>query len=149
MMITSDFVFKRTAIRIAELQSASATAPVYLYMFERETPIEGGRMHSPHTCEVPFIFGTTAAAEAQLGGGSDLAPLTASMMATWASFARHGNPNNQTLPDWKPFTESAPQTMVLNVESRLVRDPGGEARAALASLPYFGYRYSMQKFLAD
>ena len=86
MMISSDFVFKRTAIRIAALQSASARKPVYLYMFERETPVEGGRMHCPHTSEVPFVFGTTAAAEAQAGTGSDIAPLTACMMATWAAF---------------------------------------------------------------
>ena len=57
------------------MQSASATKPVYLYMFERETPVEGGRMHCPHTSEVPFIFGTTAAAKAQAGTGNDIAPL--------------------------------------------------------------------------
>ena len=148
-MITSDFSFRRTAIRIAELQSASAAAPTYLYVFEWETPIEGGRMRSAHTCEVPFIFGTTDVAKAQMGDGDDLVPMTASIMATWASFARHGNPNNPTLPDWKPFKESQPHTMVLNTESRLELDPGGKARAALSSLPYFGYRYSMQKFLSD
>jgi len=32
--------------------------------------------------------------------------------------------------------------MVLNVESRLEVDPGGQAREALDVLPYFGYDYS-------
>ena len=96
-------------------------------------------MHAPHTSEVPFIFGTTAAAAAQLGTGSDIGPMTRVMMATWAAFARHGNPDNPTLPEWKPFKDNDRQTMVLNVESRLAIDPGAEARAALSSLPYFGY----------
>ena len=147
-MITSDFVFKRTAIRIAGLQAASAKAPVYLYMFERETPIDGGLMRAPHTSEVPFIFGTTAAAAAQLGTGSDIEPMTRVMMASWAAFARHGNPDNPTLPEWKPFKDDDRQTMVLNVESRLALDPGAEARAALSSLPYFGYNYSNKKFIS-
>jgi para-nitrobenzyl esterase len=149
MMITSDYIFKRNTSRIASLQAASARAPVYAYLFDRETPIEGGRMRSPHTSEVPFIFGTTTAAEAHVGTGSDIRPMTDCMMATWASFARNGDPNSPTVPDWKPFTDSDRQTMVLNVESQLAIDPGGQARSALEKLPYFGYSHSLKAFVKD
>ena len=88
MMLTSDFVVKRTTLKIAALQADTASAPVYAYMFERETPVEGGRMRSPHTTEVPFIFGTTEAAVAQVGADSGIAPMTGIMMASWAAFAR-------------------------------------------------------------
>lgn len=148
-MVTTDFMFKRTAFRIAALQAASATVPVYAYVFDRETPVEGGRTRSPHTSEVPFIFGTTAAAEAHVGNGSDIQPMTECMMTTWASFARHGDPNNATVPDWKPYTESDRQTMVLNVNSQLVVDPGGQARAALEDLPSYGYSYSIEAYVKD
>ena len=148
-MITSDFVFKRNVIKVASLQASSASTPVYVYQFNRETPIEGGRMHCPHTSEVPFVFGTTSTAEAHVGGGSDIQPLTERMMAVWASFARHGNPNNSTVPHWKPFKDDNRQTMILDAESRLEIDPGGRPRAHLESLPYFGYNYAAQKYLSD
>ena len=149
MMLTSDFVVKRTTLKIAALQADTASAPVYAYMFERETPVEGGRMRSPHTTEVPFIFGTTDAAVAQVGAGSDIAPMTGIMMATWAGFARTGNPNNSLLPAWLPFREADPWTMVLNVQSRLERDPGGHPRSALNSLPCYGYGNPIQHLLTD
>jgi len=148
-MVTTDYMFKRTAFRLAALQAASAAAPVYTYLFARETPVDGGRMRCPHTSEIPFIFGTTAVAEAHVGSGSDIEPMTASMMATWASFARHGDPSNSTVPNWSPFKETDRQTMVLNVESQLVVDPGGQARAALEELPHYGYKHSIAAFMKD
>jgi para-nitrobenzyl esterase len=149
VMLTSDYMFKRNTLRIAALQAASAHAPVYAYLFDRETPVEGGRLRSPHTSEVPFIFGTTAAAAAHVGTGSDIAPMTDRMMATWASFARHGDPNNQAVPEWAPYRASDRRTMVLNVESRLATDPGGAAREALEGLPYFGYGHSIALITRD
>jgi para-nitrobenzyl esterase len=71
------------------------------------------------------------------------------MMATWAAFARTGDPSNPTLPAWKPYRDEDRQMMVLNVESRLALDPGGRARAALDVLPDFGYQYSFQALCAD
>ena len=147
--VTTDFMFKRTASRIACLQSASATAPVYAYVFDRETPVEGGHLHSPHTSEVPFIFGTTTEAEAHVGGGGDIGAMTECMMTTWAAFARQGDPNNATLPLWKPFKENDRQTMVLNVDSHLAVDPGAQARAALEDFPPYGYSYSIEAFVKN
>jgi para-nitrobenzyl esterase len=149
MMITSDYVFKRNTFKIASLQASSASAPVYAYLFDHNTPVEGGRMRSPHTTEVPFIFGTTAAAEAHVGRGPDMEPMTESMMVTWASFARAGNPNNPRVPAGKPFKVSDRQTMVLNVESRPAVDPGGQARAALEGLPHFDYGHSIESFVKN
>lgn len=149
IMVTSDYMFKRNTYRMAAFQAVSARVPVYAYLFERETPIEGGRLRSPHTSEVPFIFGTTTEAAAHVGTGSDIHPMTACMMATWAAFARHGDPSNPTLPAWKPYTDADRHTMILNVESRLAVDPGGEARAALAELPFFGYGHSIDAFAKE
>jgi para-nitrobenzyl esterase len=146
--ITSDFIFKRNTTRIAALQ-AETTAPVYTYLFARETPVEGGRMRAPHTSEVPFIFGTTGAAKAHVGTGADIEPMTACMMATWAAFARTGNPNNSTLPPWRPFADSDRPVMVLNTQSHLLPDPGATARAALDALPFFTYGYAMSAFCRD
>ena len=143
IMVSSDFVFKRNTFRIASLQASSARKPVYAYVFDRETPVEGGRLRSPHTSEVPFIFGTAREAAAHVGAGADIGPMTECMMACWAGFARHGDPNNATISFWPRFDERGRQMMVLDVASRVAADLGGPARAALDTLPYFGYGHSI------
>jgi para-nitrobenzyl esterase len=149
VMITSDFIFKRNTYRMAALQAASAKVPVYAYLFEHEPPVGDGWMRAPHTCEIPFIFGTTEVAKATVGTGPHIEKMTACMQSTWAIFARTGNPNNPTLPAWRPYKDGDRQTMVLNIESRLEVDPGSEASAALDVLPYFGYGYSINAFCRD
>jgi para-nitrobenzyl esterase len=147
LMLTTDDLFKRNTLKVASLQAAAGKAPVYAYTFARETPIEGGKIHSPHTSEVPFIFGTTKASAAQSGTGADLQPMTERMQATWASFARHGDPNNSTIPHWAPFKDPDRQTMVLKMDSELVKNPGGTARASLEGLPYYEYSISRTAFV--
>jgi para-nitrobenzyl esterase len=147
--LTTDYLFKRNTLKIASLQAAAGQALVFYYVFARETPIQSGRIHSPHTSEVPFVFGTTKAAEAQVGTGSDIAPMTERMMTTWASFARIGNPNNGTIPHWQPFSDSGRKTMVLRMDSEMRDDPGSAARMHLESLPYYEYSISRAAFVKD
>jgi para-nitrobenzyl esterase len=86
------------------------------------------------------VFGTTATAPGLIGTGPYLAPLTRQMMMSWAAFAHSGNPNNATLPHWPRFDGATRETMRLDLESRVARNPGGPERAALNALPF--YRYS-------
>jgi para-nitrobenzyl esterase len=139
--ITTDYMFRRNTTEIAVRQAARASAPVYAYLFDWRTPVMGGVLHSPHTAEVPFVFGTATTAAGLVGTGEDIAPLTRQMMATWAAFAHTGNPNNALLPHWPRFDQEHRATMLLDRDSRLASNPGGDARTALAGLPY--YEYSM------
>jgi para-nitrobenzyl esterase len=50
------------------------------------------------------------------------------------AFARSGNPAHSGLPAWPAFTPSARATMVFDRECRLVNDPHGEERRAVAAL---------------
>lgn len=147
-LAASDFIFKRNGYRIAGLQAATG-APVFSYHFEWETPVEGGRMGSVHTLEVPFIFGTSGAARACVGDGPDLGSMTRRMMSAWANFARHGDPNSPDLPGWAPYSASDPQVMRLDTECVLESDPGGDARAALGDLPHFGYSHNIAAITVD
>jgi para-nitrobenzyl esterase len=65
--ITTDYNYRRNTTRVAELQAMAAKAPVYAYVFDWKTPVLGGALRSPHTLEVPFVFGTTDAAAALVG----------------------------------------------------------------------------------
>lgn len=146
LAITTDQMFKRGTLKAATLQASAANVSVYAYNFARQTPVDAGRLHSPHTSEVPFIFGTTGVAAGICGTGGDLKRTTELMQATWAAFARHGDPNNPALPTWAPFDPKTRQTMVLNMESKLVSDPGGDARAALDRFAYYEYSTSPTTF---
>ena len=55
------------------------------------------------------------------------------MSRAWVAFARSGDPNHAGLPRWEPFTADRRATMMLNTECRLVRDPYGDERRALAA----------------
>src|SRR6185369_4154636 len=56
--ISTDYAYIRNTRREAQLQAAAGRAPVYAYLFNWRTPAFDGLLHSPHTVEVPFVFGT-------------------------------------------------------------------------------------------
>lgn len=137
--VTTDYTYRRNTTREAALQSAAAQAPVYTYVFNWRTPVRGGVLQSPHTLEVPFVFGTAPAAEALLGTGPDIAPLTQMMIATWSAFARTGSPANPHLPAWPRYEATKRSTMLISRDSAVASNPGGDRRKALDHLPPFEY----------
>jgi para-nitrobenzyl esterase len=147
--VTTDHLFTRNGLAIAALQ-AETGASVFAYRFARPTPVEGGRLGAPHSGELPFIFGTTDVAAAAVGPPEtpDIAPMTRLMMATWAAFARTGDPNNETVPRWRRYAAEDRQVMILGPESALSLDPGGAARRALEGLPCYEYSNSRATFAA-
>jgi para-nitrobenzyl esterase len=147
--ITTDFIFKRNTYQIASLQARQASAPVYAYLFERRSPIENGRMGSTHTCEIPFIFGTVEQAQACVGSANepDVLPLTKIMMATWAAFARDGNPGNKLVPRWQPLSGDGFAIMNLNVNSHMSDWHINSACSALDHLDYFGYNHGLKQLV--
>ncbi|HEX3574010.1 MAG TPA: carboxylesterase family protein [Rhodopila sp.] len=137
--VTTDYTYRRSTTKEAALQSAAARAPVYTYVFDWRTPVRGGVLQSPHTSEVPFVFGTAPAAAGLVGAGSDIAPLTRMMVAAWSAFAHTGNPSNPHLPAWPRYEAKKRSTMLLSRESRVSGNPDGIRREALADLAPFEY----------
>jgi para-nitrobenzyl esterase len=137
--IATDYTYRRNTTREAALQCATAQAPVYAYVFDWKTPVWDGVLHTPHTSEVPFVFGTAPAAAGLVGTGADIEPLTKMMIATWSAFAHTGNPNNPALPLWPKYDARTRSTMMLDLNSHVASDPGGVARASLDPLPPFEY----------
>jgi para-nitrobenzyl esterase len=116
----------RTIIQ-SEAKAVRGKAPVWTYRLDWETPAYGGRLKSPHSVDVPFIFDTlhVIGAQHQKPGAQALADR---ISKTWATFARTGNPSNDSLPAWPAYDTKARATMVLNDECRVVNDPDAEVR---------------------
>jgi para-nitrobenzyl esterase len=136
--ITTDFVYRRNATVGEDLKSKQQ-APVYAYVFNWKTPVLGGRLRSPHTIEVPFAFGTTDAAAALVGSGPDVATMTRATMGAWVAFARTGNPNNPALPAWPRYTAARRPTMMLELESHVIDNPGGDLRKIFDPFPLYDF----------
>jgi para-nitrobenzyl esterase len=124
---TTDANFRIRSLLMAERKAARGAAPVYMYSFDWESPLFEGRMKAFHGFDVAFTFDTL-----DYVGSTDRGPvarrLAATMSATWAAFARSGNPDNPAIPHWPAYDKSARATLILDAECRVVPDPGAETR---------------------
>jgi para-nitrobenzyl esterase len=125
--------FRSGVITEAERKSAQP-APVYLYYFTWKTPVHDGKLKAFHTLEIPFVLANVDEAKSMTGSGADRYPLQEKMSGAWAAFARAGNPNHKGLPNWPKFSTDKRATMIFDNECKVVDDPHGEERMALAAL---------------
>jgi para-nitrobenzyl esterase len=126
--------FPTAAITQAERKVAQGKAPVYMYLFTWETPVEGGKRHSPHTVELPFVFNNVEEQPEEVGNGPELQPLAEKVSGAWAAFAHTGNPSTPGAPKWLAYMANERATMIINNEWKLVNDPRHDVRLIINSL---------------
>jgi para-nitrobenzyl esterase len=129
-LIASDRQYSAPVMKIAERRAALGRGPVYLYYFRWESPLDGGRLKSPHTIEIPFVFDNVRTA--RLTRDAPEAPALADKVSgAWIAFARTGDPNTAKLPHWPAFDAVKRPTMVFDDASAVVNDPIREQRIAM------------------
>ena len=124
----TDSAFRIPAIRLAEAQRrAGGTAWMYLFIWA--TSQLDGQLGSCHGLEIPYVFNTLdkGSASTFLGEHPPM-ELARDVNATWAAFARNGDPTCGALGAWPPYEPGSRSTMVLDVESHLEDNPLGEER---------------------
>jgi para-nitrobenzyl esterase len=104
-----------------------------MYFFNWRSPVRDGKLKAFHTVEIPFVFDNVELTPSMVGTGPELQPMADKISAAWVAFARTGNPNHEGFPNWPAFNTSERATMILNTECKVVNDPYGEERRALAS----------------
>jgi para-nitrobenzyl esterase len=129
-LIASDHRYGAPVMKIAERRAALGRGPVYLYYFRWETPIEGGRLKSPHTIEIPFVFDNIKTSRLT-STSPDAQALADKVSDAWIAFARKGDPNTPKLPRWPAFNAGVRSTMVFDNQSRVENDPIRDERLAL------------------
>jgi para-nitrobenzyl esterase len=123
----TDSNFRIRSLIVAGHRAKQGKAPVYMYSFEWETPVQGGRLKAPHALDVPFTFDTidlTNATDRSAAAHS----LATTMSGTWAAFAHSGLPGHNSIPTWPAYNLTARPTLVLDTECRIENDPRGETR---------------------
>ncbi|HKD25252.1 MAG TPA: carboxylesterase/lipase family protein [Xanthobacteraceae bacterium] len=125
--ILSDGNFRLRSITLAERKVAQARASVWLYAFDWETPVLGGKLKAFHALDVPFVFETIDAG-GQTDRGEVAHALSGRIAATWTAFARRGKPDNPAIPHWPAYTAVDRAALVLDRECRVENDYGRETR---------------------
>ena len=124
MLTASNFAVR--SLLLADRKAARGMAPVWKYSFDWETPAFGGRLKASHSVEVPFVFDTLQV----IGDGHRKAgaqALADRVSATWATFARTGNPANASIPAWPAYEAGRRAVMRFDDECRVEHNPDAEA----------------------
>lgn len=131
--ITTQAGMGRNARIVCEKRAALGRASVHAYVVDWETPVQGGKLRSPHGVELPMVFNTVA-------DFADLAPREAEAQALandmshrWASFARSGDPNMTGLMDWPAYALPRRETMLFDSPPSVKADPLGAEQALIAA----------------
>ncbi len=123
--------------RLAAHWMEQVPSNAYLYVFSRVPPDPAFKpLAASHASEIRYVFGTHLQGE-ELGGG--VAPagvgnpellaqadhaLVSTIQRYWVQFAKTGDPNHASLPDWPVYRRSKDQHLVLDAEVKVGRGYG-------------------------
>ncbi|MGE0621974.1 MAG: carboxylesterase/lipase family protein [Pseudomonadales bacterium] len=138
---TTDSRFLAGHVLQAERKAAQGGAPAYLYLFDWDTPVDGGKWRSPHALEIGFVFDNVANSESMSGVGESQQRLADIMADTWIAFARTGSPNNARIPSWPPYDLERRPVMVFDETPEVVDDARAAQRALFDDGEAYGNRY--------
>jgi len=121
-----DINFRAGAIRQANQKAVPGAAPVFVYLFTWNSPVNDGVYKSMHCMELPFVFDNIARCEEMTGGGREAYALADRMSRAWIAFARTGNPNHKGLPTWPAYTAANGATMLFDNACQVKAHPDKE-----------------------
>ncbi|MYW64111.1 carboxylesterase family protein [Streptomyces sp. SID8379] len=132
--LVTDRLFREPTDAFLEA-AAEGGGRVWAYLFRETTPVLGGRLGSPHTLEIPYVFDVLDAPglDAWLGDAPEQR-LADAMSGAWTQFAREGAPGHRLLPSWPRFTADRRATLLLGGTGeddrvgRVAFDPFGDRR---------------------
>ena len=131
----TDSVFRIPAIRLAEAQHRGGGS-AWMYLFTWAIPQAKNGLGSCHAAELPFVFNTLDKPAAELFVGQDPPrQLARDVNATWAAFARYGDPGRGAFGEWPSYDSNERKTMIIDLESRVQSDPLGDERTLWPEAP--------------
>lgn len=111
-MLDYDVTFRPGAVQQANLKSAiTGSAPVYMYLFDWQSPVMDGKYKAVHCMEIAFCFDNIQRTKNMTGGTKEAQALADKMSSAWINFAKVGNPNHKGLPNWPAYNATNTATM--------------------------------------
>jgi para-nitrobenzyl esterase len=137
--IATAIPFRRGVWQQADRKAAQNAAPVYVYELDWHTAVDDGKWQSPHSLDLGLVFDNVAKSESVMGTGSEAQKVADQMSAAWLAFAKSGNPNNASIPEWPAYTIRDRAAMVFNVASKAAAAWRDDERRLLADLKVRGH----------
>ncbi|MCW1912300.1 carboxylesterase family protein [Luteolibacter sp. GHJ8] len=133
--LVADAAFSWHTWTWAGLQATKGKNDAYVYYFDhRPDPESDG---ANHAAEIAYVFANPPASGIFSKTPQSEDQATAETLSSyWVNFAKHGNPNGDGLPEWFPFTKSAPRAMLFGTET------------GMGSLPYAKRMRAWDSFFA-
>lgn len=120
--LSTDWVYRLPAIRLAEAREGRGTT--YLYEFAWRPPTFSGRLGAGHTLEIPFVFDRLDDPGFAPQLGAEPPQLLADAVhAAWVSFATNGNPG------WPAYDTRHRTTMRFDTTPGVLADPDPDQRS--------------------
>ena len=138
---TTDARWAAGHVTQAERKVRQDGTPAYLYLFDWDTPVDGGKWRSPHALEIGFVFDNVSNSVSMSGQGEAQQRVADVMADTWIAFAKTGNPNNPSIPDWPAYDLTQRAVMVFNENPQMVPDARGAQRRLINDGDAYGNRY--------
>lgn len=114
---------------------ARAGEPVFLYQVNFTSRVDP-RRGAEHAIDLPLVFGTLDSPGSPTGSDAQARAASRRMQDSFLAFARSGDPNCKSVPDWPRYTLPERATMMFDVDARLERDPRRWQRLLFATAPY-------------
>jgi para-nitrobenzyl esterase len=106
-----EFAFAWPTWAWARMQSQKGKRKAFVYYFDHRTPASPDGAN--HGAEVSYVFGNFGGPGGGAPSPEDLA-LSDLIRSYWINFARTGDPNGASLPQWPVFTEKDQRVMFFN-----------------------------------
>ncbi|UXS42254.1 carboxylesterase/lipase family protein [Agrobacterium tumefaciens] len=114
-----DLTGRTGTLKNIQMKAKQGGAPVYSYVFTRESPAMGGIGGAWHCSEIPYVFANAELVSQATGGGPEAAALQDKMSEAWINFAKSGNPNHPGLPKWPAYAADKGATMIFDNKSEV------------------------------
>ena len=122
---------RNNVVKMAKLKHDLRCAPAYAYYFTWQTPMLDGVPGAWYTAELQFCFDNTKRCEQGTGNTPEARLLAKKMASSWAAFAATGAPGLPGLR-WDATDPETNETMLSDNDSRMMKDPEGEARKIIS-----------------
>lgn len=115
-LLALDFIFRLPGLKYIAKRS-ELNQCTWSYLFNLDLPIDGGRTPG-HCSDVPYVFHNTEIVPSTYREGIR-EKLETQIFETVMAFARTGNPNNDTIPDWPASSPGKEYTMIFDTDTKV------------------------------